>query len=140
MKQVIKITIVLSMMMLGACYNPKLNITSMPNVPTQGPPDYIDGWKAGCETGMATYSNSYLRSRYRTSVDPARMTNPVYNKGWELGQRYCSYYVSTYLSNTEMASLTNDEYTRSDLRESNTWISLETDEYFSYEGFDTFTW
>ena len=118
---------------LTACYNPKLNMAVMPKVPTNGPPAYIAGWKAGCETGMASYGNSYLRTRYKTNVDGRMMANPHYNKGWELGQRYCSYYSSTYLANTEMASLSNDSYTSSDLRSSNTWFDLKSDGFFSYE-------
>ena len=124
---------------LTACYNPHLNIKAMPDAPTQGPPEYIAGWKAGCQTGMTAYSNSYLRTRYRTNVDGHLMQNPHYNKGWELGQRYCSYYTSTYLANTEMASLSNDNYTKSDLRSDNTWFSLKSDGFFTYNMFDKFT-
>lgn len=125
---------------LTACYNPRLTMATMPKAPTEGPPEYIAGWSAGCETGMATYGNSYYRTRYKTNVDGESMKNPLYNKGWELGQRYCSYYSATYLSNKEMAYASNDHYTKSDLRADDTWFNLKSDGFFSYEGFDKFTW
>lgn len=121
------------LLMLTACYNPRLNIATMPKAPVDGPPEYIAGWKAGCETGMATYGNSYLRTKYSANVDGYRMENQNYNKGWELGQRYCSYYSATYLANKEMAYVSGDDYTKSDLRAENTWFSMQSDGWFSYE-------
>ncbi|MDB2415519.1 hypothetical protein N9W34_07080 [Rickettsiales bacterium] len=134
-----KYILALLVIMATGCQNPQLNIATMPKAPEYGPPEYIAGWKAGCQTGMTTYSNSYYRNRYKTNVDGHMMQNPYYNKGWELGQRYCSYYSSTYLANTEMASLSNDRYTKSDLRADNSWFQLESDGWFSYEGMDTLT-
>lgn len=121
------------LLVLTACYNPNLNIATMPKVPTQGSNEYITGWRAGCETGMATYSNSYMRTRYKTNVDGRMMQNRDYNKGWELGQRYCSYYSATYLGNTEMAYVSKDKYTKSDLRADNSWFGLKSDGFFSYQ-------
>ena len=96
----------------------------MPKPPTEGPQEYIMGWKAGCETGMTTYSNSYMRTKYQTNVDGRMMQNRYYNRGWELGQRYCSYYSSTYLS--------NKEFFKKDLRNDEKWFNLESDGFFNY--------
>lgn len=129
-----KLLIILLLSLLPACVtNPRLDIYGMPHPPKDGTQDYRDGWQAGCETGMATYSGSYLRNRYNTNVDGERMTNKHYNRGWELGQRYCSYYANTYLA--------NKEFTDSDLRSDETWFSVKADDsWFSYEGWDKFGW
>lgn len=137
MKNILTLALILT---LTACYNPRFNVATMPKPPQFGPEEYKQGWKAGCETGMATYSNSYYRTKYKTNVDGNMMKNANYNKGWELGQRYCSYYSSTYLANTEMASLSDDSYSKSDLRAENTWFTLKSDGFFSYDGFSTFSW
>ena len=128
------------LLLLAACYNPRLDIATMPKPPKHGHPSYIDGWQAGCETGMTAYGNSYMKTRYRTNFDGHRMEDPIYSRGWSLGQRYCSYYSSTYLANTELAYLSNDSYTSSDARGEDTWFSLKSDGWFSYDGFDRFSW
>ncbi|MCE3232150.1 MAG: hypothetical protein K0R98_407 [Rickettsiaceae bacterium] len=125
-------TLLISLLLLTACQNSRLDITGMPHPPKEGPPEYIAGWKAGCETGMTSYSSDYLRTRYSTNVDGHMMEDPYYNKGWELGQSYCSYYVSSYLSNKEFAS--------NDLRSNDTWFNLKSDGFFSYKGIDKFSW
>ncbi len=127
-----KLLAITLLLTITGCYNPGLNITTMPKPPLQGPPEYIAGWEAGCETGMTSYSNSYYRTRYKAKVDGHMMSDENYNKGWELGQSYCSYYTGTYLASTEMAYLSNDEYTKSDLRASNSWFNLKSDGFFSY--------
>ncbi len=119
--------------LLNACANQPLNIYGMPKAPKTGPAEYIQGWHAGCETGMTAYSTDYLRSTYRTNVDGYMMQNKYYAKGWELGQSYCSYYVSTYLSN-------KNEFTDKDLRSGNTWFSMKSDGFFSYKNMDSLDW
>jgi len=133
-----KYIIITALLMLTACYNPNLNIATMPKPPTKGPTEYKQGWQDGCETGMVTFGNSYTRLRYKTKVDSRMMSNNAYRKGWEVAQRYCSYYIATYLSNTELSHATNDDYTKSDLRSSDTWVRETSDGFFSYDGFASF--
>lgn len=111
---------------LTACIGASdLDITGMPHPPTQGPPNYILGWKHGCETGMTAYSSFYLRARYKTRVDGKMMTNNDYNKGWRLGNRYCNYYTSRYLS---LGVLDNVGFAKKDdLRDNNQWFTLNDD-------------
>ena len=96
----------------------------MPEAPKEGPPEYIAGWKDGCKTGMTAYSNSYLRTLYGVEVDAEAMQNVHYNKGWRLGNRYCSYYVSRYLT---LGYIDNPGFKGSDLRSEDTWFSLKSD-------------
>jgi hypothetical protein len=117
---------------LTACQNSRLDITGTPHAPTEGPPEYIAGWKAGCQTGMTSYSSDFLRTRFRTNVEGYRMEDPNYNKGWELGHNYCTYYITTYLS--------NKEFTQADRRSDDTWFKLKSDGFLSYQGIDKFDW
>jgi hypothetical protein len=135
MKNIILIFILLC---LASCYGNKFNIATMPKPPKEGPPEYIEGWKDGCSTGLTTYSNSFYRTKYKTMINGHKMENLYYHKGWELGQRHCSYYSSTYLSNNELSRVSGDFYANKDLRSDNTWFSLKSDGFFSYEGFDIF--
>ena len=116
----------------SACANNKLDVYGMPKAPTQGPEEYITGWKAGCQTGMTAYSSNHLRNRYSTNVDGNMMANPLYSKGWELGLSYCQYYISNYLS--------NQEFSKGDLRADNTWFSMQSDGFFSYKGLEEVDW
>jgi hypothetical protein len=116
----------------SACANNALDIYGMPKPPKNGPAEYIEGWKAGCQTGMTAYSSYYLRTRYSTNVNGEMMSHPHYNTGWNLGLRYCQYYVSTYLSNKELG--------HGDLRADNTWFSVKSDGFFSYKGVEKIDW
>lgn len=123
------ISILLTLLILSACTSQgSLHTFGMPHAPTTGPAEYRAGWEEGCQTGMATYGGAHLKTNYHTAVNAEAMKNPYYQKGWEVAQAYCSYYISSYLSNTEIVN--ND--TRSD----NNWFSLKGDGFFSYTGFE----
>lgn len=91
----------------------------MPKPPTEGPPEYIAGWEDGCQTGMTAYSTTMLRTFHTAQVNAPMMSNTNYNKGWRLGNRYCNYYTSRYLS---MGYFDDDSFSNSDLRSDNTWF------------------
>lgn len=118
------IFIILILLATSACQSSKLDIYGMPKPPKEGPQEYITGWTDGCKTGMTSYGSYYLKAKYQVNVKPNMMRDFRYNKGWELSQRYCSYYISTYLSNNELT----DYKVRSD----NTLFSLQSDGFFEY--------
>jgi hypothetical protein len=116
-------------LLLCSCYSTsKFDHFAMPNAPKTGPQNYLQGWNDGCRTGMTSYSNSHLRTQYQTTVNAEKMRLPEYQKGWEVGQSYCSYYISSYLANTELV--------KNDARTQNNWFTLKSDGFFSYSGFD----
>jgi len=127
-----KIIIILLLLTTAACTSDKLNTFGMPKDPKVGPDEYKQGWHDGCKTGMNTYGSSYMRTKYKTTINAQMMQNPYYRRGWDIGQRYCSYYISTYLS--------NHEFFANDLRSKNTWVKLQSDGLFSYTGWTTFKW
>ncbi len=130
MKRIVNILIILFLLnLVCACYSERFSsYPGMPKPPKTGPQEYLVGWQDGCSTGMTSYSSDYLRSQYKTRANGEMMRHPYYQKGWEVGQSYCSYYLSTYLSNHELAS--------NDLRSSPTWYHLKHDknDLFSYTG------
>lgn len=120
------------MVLCASCHDARLQGFGLPHPPQEGPPEYIAGWRDGCETGMTAYSSDYMRTRYKTAIDTTQVQNAIYRRGWEVGQRYCSYYLSTYLNNKEFFS--------NDLRSENAWMTLKSDGFFSYKGWETFDW
>lgn len=123
------IYILFSLLILSACNSQgTLRTFGMPHVPTSGPDEYRLGWEDGCRTGMSTYSGAHLKTNYHAAINAEAMKNQYYRKGWEVAQAYCSYYISSYLSNTEMVN--------NDTRSENTWFTLKGDGFFSYTGFD----
>lgn len=114
------------LLLLMACNHTPLSAGGplMPKAPTEGPPEYITGWTDGCQTGMTAYSSSYLRTMYSIKVDAEAMQNVYYSKGWRLGNRYCSYYMSRYLT---LGYIDNAGFEGADLRDNDTWFSLESD-------------
>jgi len=74
-------------------------------VPKDMSPTYQYGWKHGCESGLATMSNSLYHSAYRFKIDPAmrhhalvtdpagrRSDAPEYYKAWKDAYEYCRAY------------------------------------------------
>jgi hypothetical protein len=93
-------------------------LAMMPKAPTEGPPEYIAGWKDGCDTGKTAYSHSMLRTMHHVKVNGPMMYNANYNKGWAAGNNYCAYYISTYLAAGPI-----DKGFGDDLRDEDTWVA-----------------
>lgn len=131
MKFFLSICVVLS---FTACANKgKFMGMGLPQGPKTGPYEYRLGWQNGCQTGITAYSSDYLKTVNTTKIDGKMMRDPYYNKGWELGQTYCSYYITTYLNNN------NKELGLSDSRSSNHWFEVKSnDNFFSYKGWSSF--
>lgn len=78
---------------LGGCAAPKpLGLAKTPD----GPPNFRQGWEDGCETGMATESNSYYKTFYKFKQDPYQVTDPMYFETWVDAFRYCRDYVDKW--------------------------------------------
>lgn len=54
-------------------------------------PDFVQGWRDGCETGMSAGSNAFYKIFYRNNkVDGYKMTgSPEYKTGWSNAFWYC---------------------------------------------------
>lgn len=54
-----------------------------------GPEEYRQGYKDGCESGMATFGSSLYKSVYRQHRDPRYEKNQMYNQVWRDAYNYC---------------------------------------------------
>lgn len=113
-------------LLLSSCTNTidttDIRFKGYPKPPTEGSEGYIHGWKDGCKTGRVAYSNTLLRSTGSMHVDGVRMgSDPDYNRGWLLGNRYCMYYTSRYLS---IGYFDDADFEHSDLRTPNQWFNV----------------
>lgn len=93
----------MSLVTLGACmdYRPRVGSPWAQQLLRQGPEDapvlFKEGWRDGCETGMAASSNSFQRHFYKFKQNPDHAQNEVYYTGWKTGFPYCARYVAQYL-------------------------------------------
>lgn len=60
--------------------------------PKDAPQDYVDGWRHGCESGMASMTNDYYRTFYKFQSDPRRTNVDLYYKPWKDAYNYCRHY------------------------------------------------
>lgn len=62
-------------------------------MPKNGSPEYEQGWKQGCESGMSGMTNSFYQSFYVFKQDNSLLKNEVYYKAWKDSYDYCKGYV-----------------------------------------------
>lgn len=66
----------------------------IPALENEASPDFIQGWKDGCESGMSAGSNSFYKMFYRINkVDGFKMVKSGdYNTAWNNAWWYCVRY------------------------------------------------
>lgn len=69
---------------LGKSYSLNMN-------PPQGAPEFQQGWREGCQTGVSAISNQFnkLFFDYAYQYELAKQQT-LYEKGWNMGNAYCS--------------------------------------------------
>jgi hypothetical protein len=60
--------------------------------PPDGPPEYQQGFKDGCESGYSGYANSFNKMFYTWKQDPELAQNNVYYQMWKDAYTYCAVY------------------------------------------------
>jgi len=63
----------------------------------EGPPKFRQGWRDGCETGIAGSSNRLQRGFYKFKQDYKLAQDSTYYAGWKVAYNYCQRYVFQYL-------------------------------------------
>ena len=81
---------------LGGAEIRPLNPPFMPSPPEGGPQEFQQGWRDGCDTGMAQHGTDIYRSAYKFKQDPSQVMNPIYYKAWKDGENYCRSYIYEY--------------------------------------------
>jgi hypothetical protein len=59
----------------------------------EGPENYRQGWSDGCDSGLASTSNSFHQfiGSYRFVLDKDLRYDKLYNKAWKYGYNHCGY-------------------------------------------------
>ncbi len=86
---------VVALFFVTACHSPTPALLS--NVP-EGPPEYQQGWKDGCESGLTTYGNDWYKSFYSFKQDRKLVDNDTYFKVWQDAFNYCRHHVKRTLA------------------------------------------
>ncbi len=68
---------------------------SLDTTPPPGPPEYQQGFKDGCESGMAGYGSPFYKTFHKARQDGVLAQNPVYYQIWKDAYAYCRTYVMT---------------------------------------------
>lgn len=55
-------------------------------------PQMSQAWKDGCESGLASMTNSYYRANYKFKMDPGLRKIPEYYKFWKDIYNFCRHY------------------------------------------------
>jgi hypothetical protein len=91
-----KIAILSLLILLSGCTQmySKFNIGRPSEInledPPEGPPEYKQGFKDGCESGYSGYANHFNKLFYTWKQDPKLTTNNVYYQIWKDAYAYCA--------------------------------------------------
>ncbi|MET0155139.1 MAG: hypothetical protein ABW189_03420 [Rickettsiales bacterium] len=77
---------------LSACSHARPNAKLLNGAPTSAPVAYKQGWRDGCESGMAMTGNFAYKAAYRYRVDRAMLNDMQYYRGRKEGETYCAHY------------------------------------------------
>ena len=70
--------------------------TFLPPPPEGGPQEFQQGWRDGCDTGLAQHGTDVYRSAFGFKQDPSLVLNPVYYKAWKDAENFCRTYIFEY--------------------------------------------
>lgn len=59
----------------------------------KGPPEYMEGWQDGCESGMASMTNDFYKTFYTFKQNNDMIGNELYYKAWKDTFHFCRHYV-----------------------------------------------
>jgi hypothetical protein len=68
----------------------------LPPPPSGGPAEFQQGWKDGCDTGLAAHGTDIYRTAFKFTQNPSLILNPAYYQAWKDGENYCRTYIYEY--------------------------------------------
>ena len=68
----------------------------LPPPPEGGPQEFQQGWRDGCDTGLAQHGTDIYRTAFGFKQDPSLVLNPVYYKAWKDAENFCRTYIFEY--------------------------------------------
>jgi hypothetical protein len=78
----------LSLQLASACAPVPIGLTRDP----PGPPEFVEGYHDGCDSGLAAFGNSYYKAFYHFTKRFDVVNDGLYQNGWEKGYQYCRQY------------------------------------------------
>ena len=92
------IAIICLMLLTSACsfkYMPQTLKDS--GIPQNGSPEFNQGWRDGCDSGMAAFGNYTYKLIYNFKKDMRLLNNQEYTAAWNSAYNSCRWYTSTWL-------------------------------------------
>lgn len=93
-------TWMLILVLTTACsfkYEPQ-TLKASGGIPQGGSPEFDQGWRDGCDSGMAAFGNYTYKLIYSFKKDTRLLGNPEYVSAWNSAYNTCRWYTSTWLS------------------------------------------
>ncbi len=93
------VTCLIILLMTSGCgfkYQPQTLTAS--GIPQNGSPEFNQGWRDGCDSGMAAFGNYTYKLIYSFKKDMTLISNQEYTAAWNSAYNSCRWYTSTWLS------------------------------------------
>ena len=97
MKTLFVIMLAFSLSACGFKYGPQ-TLKSQGGIPQNGSPEFNQGWRDGCDTGMAAFGNYTYKLIYGFKKDMNLLNNAEYTSAWNSAYNTCRWYTSTWLT------------------------------------------
>ncbi len=98
--KIVVVTMVSMMLLMGCAENSVRGFFvpySMNLEPPAGPPEYQQGWRDGCESGLSAYGGQVEKflKVHKLKRDPVLQNNKVYYQVWKDAFLYCTLYMES---------------------------------------------
>lgn len=96
-----KVFLLIFVLMLSACSLGGSEIRPLyppflPPPPEGGPQEFQEGWRDGCDTGLAAHGTDIYRTAFGFTQNPSLVLNPVYYQAWKDAENFCRTYIFEY--------------------------------------------
>lgn len=92
-----RLAVMLSVIAVSACSYARPNARILNQVPSSAPENYQQGWRDGCESGMAIVGNNLYKTSYHNRINPQLIDDTQYYRGWNEAKTYCAHYTMATL-------------------------------------------
>lgn len=90
-----KLFVILVVLLLSAC-RPGGGMSIINDGPQEGPPELVQGYRDGCQSGISAYGNDYYKSLYPFKQDARLVGNKTYLTIWRDAYNYCRHWMNEF--------------------------------------------
>lgn len=90
-------SIMLCLLLTGCFKYQPQTLSATGGIPQNGSPEFNQGWRDGCDTGMAAFGNYTYKLIYGFKKDMTLINNAEYNAAWNSAYNTCRWYTGTWL-------------------------------------------